>query len=105
MHTVTESTDSHLLIRECEFLLARIQNKDQCLQSHGANYSSVHRSTYRQKLLKADLIVLVAVEFLDDVPNHVARLGMADAFQERLEFKITDMSIFVEICMDQGIKC
>lgn len=105
MHTVTESTDLHQLIRECEVLLARRPNKDLGLQSLWANYSSVHRSTYRQKLLKADLIVLVAVEFLDDVPDHVARLGMADAFQQRLEFKITDMSIFVQICMDQEIKC
>lgn len=61
--------------------------------------------TYRQKLLKADLIVIVAVELLDDVPNHVARLGVADAFQELVEFVITDVIIFVQICTNKGVKC
>lgn len=74
-------------------------------ESLGENFRPVLTLTYRQKLLKADLIVIVAVELLDDVPNHVAGLGVADAFQELVEFVITDMIIFVQICADKGIKC
>lgn len=74
------------------------QNKE-CLADN-----SELRLTYRQKLLKADLIVLVAVEFLDDVPDHVARLGMADTFQELLELVVTYMFIFVHICKRKSTK-
>lgn len=48
---------------------------------------------------------MVAVELLDDVPNHVAGLGVADAFQELVEFVIADMIIFVQICRNEGVKC
>lgn len=53
--------------------------------------------TYRQKLLKADHIILVAVQFLDDLPNHVSRKGMASVFKELVEFIIIYLSIVVQI--------
>lgn len=57
-------------------------------------------TTYRQKLLKADFIIFIAVEFLDDLSHLVPRDGMASAFQELLEFEITDVSVMVQICRD-----
>lgn len=103
-YAVTGSANTHLVIRECELLLGGRQNKEQLTVRHIPNYNPAPRLTYRQKLLKADLIVLVAVKFLDDVPNHVARLGMPDAFQELVELQVTDVSIFVLICMRKRIK-
>lgn len=41
---------------------------------------------------------MVAVELRDDVPNHVARHGMAGAFQQLVELIIADVPVPVQIC-------
>lgn len=58
--------------------------------------------TYRQKLSKADPIILVAVEPLDDISNHVTRHRVTSLFKELMEFIITDISVVVEIYRDRA---
>lgn len=56
------------------------------------------RSTHRQKLIKADLIVPVAVQFLEDLSDLVPWYGVAGLFEKLAEFVIADKSIAVKIC-------
>lgn len=56
------------------------------------------RLTHRQKFIKADLIVIVAVQFLEDLSDPVPRQGVAGLFEKLGEFIIGDKPVAVEIC-------
>ncbi len=57
--------------------------------------------TYRHKLIKADLIVLVFVtilhQFLDDLSDFVPRHGQIGLFEQVMELIVTDKAITVQI--------
>ena len=53
--------------------------------------------THRQKLIKADLVVLVAIQLLNDLPDFVARQGKVGLLEQFMELIVTDGSIAIEV--------
>lgn len=92
-------------VEEGEVLLGWRQNKDQLTvrkcteQQTGSCLGFAVRAelTYRQKLIEADLVILVAIEFLHDLPKHVSRYVVAGTFEEVMEFQVADVSVSIQI--------
>lgn len=80
-------------------ILGRWQNKADLQQEKlltEGETSELHL-TYRQKFFKADLFIVVAIKSLNDLSNHVSRFGTPNFFKHVMEFKVTDISIIVQI--------
>lgn len=53
--------------------------------------------TYRQKLCEADAVVPVAVQFLQNLSDHVSWLGVAGLFKKLTELIIGNESVVIQI--------